>query len=117
MGRPNHQNESLNGMIWDRIPKEVFVGAQLLSLGVYDAVAHFNIGANATIKVLEKMNIKPGLFCEQLCKETDRRRVKLANYKEEDKSKKRRKVLRGKCKRQRDKNQEKEGVTYLPGEF
>ena len=29
-GKTQNQNESLNGMIWDLVPKEVFVGAQLL---------------------------------------------------------------------------------------
>ena len=60
-----------------------------------NCVAHFKIGANATIKVLKKMGIKPGLFCEQLCNDEDRLWVKLANYKEDDKSK-RRKVLKRK---------------------
>ena len=41
------------------------------------------------------MGIKPGLFCEQLCNDEDRLWVKLANYEEDDKSK-RRKVLKRK---------------------
>ena len=116
-GKTQNQNESLNAMIWERVPKEVFVGSQVLSLGVYDAVAHFNMGATATIKVLEQLHITPGKYCEEECRERDIRRVKSANLKEDEKSKKRRKVLRGKKKHQNDKHQEKEGDTYLPGGF
>ena len=29
-----NQNESLNGMIWNRLPKSVFVGADVLQFGV-----------------------------------------------------------------------------------
>ena len=41
-GKTQNQNESLNGMIWNRVPKEVFVGAEVLELGVLDAVSHIN---------------------------------------------------------------------------
>jgi hypothetical protein len=34
-------------MIWKRIPKNIFVRFDVQELGVYDAVAHFNIGAEA----------------------------------------------------------------------
>ena len=44
-GKTQNQNESLNGMIWNRLPKEVFIRSEVLKLGVYDAVAHFNIGS------------------------------------------------------------------------
>ena len=88
-----------------------------LSLCVYDAVAYFNIGASATIKVLEEMNIKSGLFCEDLCKDADRCRMKLANRKEEENSKKRGTILRGQSKQKSDKSKENEGDTYLPGGF
>ena len=46
-GKTQNQNESFNGMIWTRVPKTVFVGTSAFKLGVYDAVAHFNIGAKS----------------------------------------------------------------------
>ena len=46
-GNTQNQNESLNGMIWAQVPKEVFVGAYVLHLGVFNAVSHFNIGSQA----------------------------------------------------------------------
>ena len=48
--KTQNQNESFNGMIWSRLAKEVFVGSDVLHLGVYDAISHFNIGANAANK-------------------------------------------------------------------
>ena len=38
-------------MIWQRVPKEVYVGRETLELGLYDAVAHFNIGAVTVIRI------------------------------------------------------------------
>ena len=40
-------------MTWNRVPKNVFVGLDVLQLGVYDAVPDFNIGAEAA-EVKEK---------------------------------------------------------------
>ena len=42
-GKTQNQNESFNSMIWDRIPKTRYVSLTQLELGVYDAVANFNI--------------------------------------------------------------------------
>ena len=49
-------NESFNGMIWNRIPKANHVALNTLSLGVYDAIAHFNMGSKASLDILEDLN-------------------------------------------------------------
>ena len=116
-GKTQNQNESFNGMIWNRIPKTVFVGTDSFQLGVYDAVAHFNIGTKATVKVLQTLGISPGTFCVAGLQQADNLRVQKSNYKVDDKNKTRRKVLRGKRKGQADKNQHKEGETYSKGAF
>ena len=41
---------------WDRIPKDTYVSLSNLELGVYDAVANFNIGFKATVLVYEKLD-------------------------------------------------------------
>lgn len=66
-GKTQNQNESLNGMVWQRIPKEVFVGLETLELGLYDAVAHFNIGSVAVIKLLNALGITSGKYTEARC--------------------------------------------------
>ena len=105
-GKTQNQNESLNGMIWQRVPKEVYVGRETLELGLYDAVAHFNIGAVTVIRILQALNIPPGKYTEEGCKLLDQLRVDGAEYKSKASTKKRRKVIRGLKKRKEDKNKE-----------
>ena len=62
-GKSQNQNESLNGMFGERVSKDFFVGAEGFQLGIYDAIAHFNIGSKACIKVFGKLGISPGEFC------------------------------------------------------
>ena len=74
-GKTQNQNESLNGMIWQRVPKEVYVGRETLGLGLYDAVAHFNIGAVTVIRIFQAFNIPPGKYTEEGCKLLDQLQV------------------------------------------
>ena len=62
-------------MIWQRVPKEVYVGRETLELGLYDAVAHFNIGAVTVIRILQAFNIPPGKYTEEGCKLLDQLQV------------------------------------------
>ncbi|XP_028392982.1 uncharacterized protein LOC114517447 [Dendronephthya gigantea] len=116
-GKTQNQNESLNGMIWNRIPKNVFVGANVLELGVYDAVAHFNIGAEAAVNLLKEVKLKPGKFCVEGLNKINKERVKRANVKAKECSRKKRKILRGQKKRKDEKLKEEEGTTYKSGGF
>ena len=81
-------------MIWDRVPKDVFVEAEILELGVYDAVSHFNIGSQAALDILTNTGIEPGEFCVEEMRNNDKLRVNKAVYKERDTSKRKRKLLR-----------------------
>lgn len=64
-GKTQNQNESLNGMIWNWLPKTVFVGAVVLNFGAYDAVAHFNIGNKAAVNIFSELGLIPGHFFEE----------------------------------------------------
>ena len=57
-----NQNETFNAMIWSRIPKSTCVSFSQLQLGVYDAVANFNIGRKASILIFKKINMIPGKY-------------------------------------------------------
>lgn len=116
-GKTQNQNESLNGMVWQRIPKEVFVGKETLEFGLYDAIAHFNVGAKTVLLVYEALGIPSGFYTQKGCQFSDSERLYKAQYKEQDQSKKRRKVLRGKKKRKEDKKRQSEGVTCAAGQF
>jgi len=50
---------SINGMIWDHVPKGVFVSGDILEIGVCDAVAHFNIACQPALNVLTNMDNDP----------------------------------------------------------
>ena len=54
-------------MIWDQIPKTRYVSLTQLKLGVYDAVANFNIGKKVSVLNYEKMNLIQGKFTLQSC--------------------------------------------------
>ena len=113
--KTQNQNESFNGMIWTRVPKTVFVGTSAFQLGVYDTVAHFNIGAKATIEIFKALGMNPGAFYVARVRKADR--LLVAKYKAEEVNKVRRKVIRGRNKRKGDKNERKEGKTYAAGSF
>ncbi|XP_028414795.1 uncharacterized protein LOC114537882 [Dendronephthya gigantea] len=115
--KTQNQNESFNGMVWNRLPKQVFVGSDVLHLGVYDAVSHFNIGARASIKIFERMNISSGDHCLAQCSTADKQRIQSAERKSEEEVKKRRRLVRAKRKSKGDKQKQAEGLTYACGEF
>lgn len=116
-GKTQNQNESLNGMVWQRIPKEIYVGRETLELGLYDAVSYFNIGSMSIIKLFQALGIPSGKYTEEGCRLQDQLRVNIAQHKSKATTKKRRKVIRGLKKRKDDHNKQTEGVSYGPGQF
>ena len=68
-GRTQNANESFNSTVWKRIPKATYVSLQTFKFGVFDAVAHFNIGAKAAVLVFEKLGMIPGRYMTKImCK-------------------------------------------------
>ena len=63
-GKTQNQNESLNGMVWQRVPDEVFVGKDVLELGQFDAIAHFNMGDQTVLNLYEALGITPGKYSQ-----------------------------------------------------
>ena len=116
-GKNQNQNKSFNLMIWDRIPKTRYVLVKQLELGVYDAVANFDIGKRASLLIYEKINLIPGTFTLRGCDTINRKRLFASKYKEMDSTKKRRKIRHGNAKQKDDKNESKEGQTYKAGVF
>jgi hypothetical protein len=86
-GKTQHQDEALNTVIWQIIPKEVFVHRDSLEIGVYDAVLHFNIGCDAIVELFKSMNIPAGKYTEFACHTEDKSYVSLAQYKSMPKDK------------------------------
>ena len=96
-GKTQNQNESFNGMIWERLPKTKYVSSVQLKFGVYDAVSNFNIGRKASVLTFEKLNMIPGRYMDSV--------------------KTRRKILRGKKKKKDDHDIEVEGPSYEAGGY
>ena len=93
-GKTQNQNEALNGMIWNRISKNVFVGRNLLEFGMFDAISHFNIGSKTIIQLFAQLNIPIGRYTEEGCRYMGIHHVYGAEYEGKNESEKRRKVLR-----------------------
>ena len=52
-------NESFNEMIWNRVSKATHVGLDVLPVGVYDPITHFNNGQKAALDVMGELKIDP----------------------------------------------------------
>lgn len=116
-GKTQNANESFNGMIWNRIPKANHVGIKVLSLGVYDAIAHFNYGEKASIDIMEELNMQSGEYMKRVCQVINVVRRKSAAYKMSAKQCKRRKILRHNRRKKQDKYIEHEGPSYEKGGY
>ena len=55
LGKTQNENESFNGTIWERIPKNTFVTLPNLEFDLYDGVAHCNIRMKASVLIYEKL--------------------------------------------------------------
>ena len=75
-----NQNKSFNAMIWSRIPKSTYVWFSQLQLGVYDAVANFNIGRKASIFTFEKLNMILAKYCLEGCRKINEKRLSESKY-------------------------------------
>ena len=61
-GKTQNANESFNGIFWNRVPKATHVCLDVLYVGVYDAITHFNNDEKATLNIMELLKIDAGYF-------------------------------------------------------
>lgn len=116
-GKTQNANESFNGTIWRRVPKETFVSLKILKLGAYDSVIQFNSGYEGCLKVLDKLNINPGHFTLSGYRKLDRMRITDSKRHSTPASKKNRKVLKASRKKSIAVFNSKEGELYKSGAF
>ena len=74
-GKTQNANEALNGLIWSRLPKTVFVGRETIEMGVNSAIIHFNDGRKGILKVLEQFGLK-GQISKATATNLDNSRIK-----------------------------------------
>lgn len=115
-GRTQNPNECFNSIIWERLPKNVFVQLETLKLGVMDAINTFNDGSISRTKVLEYMGIEPGQNMVRGLKAIDQLRVAEANEAAEMMTKEARSKKRLQKRKRDDKEQDKQ-QDYGPGMF
>ena len=102
-GKTQNQNESFNAMIWDSVPKTRYVARLQLELGVYDAVANFNVGHKASVLIYEQLNIIPGRYTTLGLHIINKKRLYISKYDASSPTKKRHKMRRGIAKQKRTK--------------
>ena len=61
-GKTRNQNETINATIRNRIPKHRLVKLQTFEIGTYDAVAHFNVGNSATLRIYDAVGLERGFW-------------------------------------------------------
>ena len=61
-GRTQNDNKAFNAFVWKRAPKDVFVGKNVLDIGVASAVVAFNDGAAGIINIMDKIVLHTGHF-------------------------------------------------------
>ena len=59
-------------MIWNRLPKVTYVELTQLQIGVFDSLAHFNIGKKAVILIYEALGMNPGFYTTVGCSNANR---------------------------------------------
>ena len=79
-GKTRNANESFNGMIWNRVTKATHVGLDILSVGVYDAIARFNTGEKAALDIMELLKIDPGYHMTKCCRSVNIRLKRSSIY-------------------------------------
>ena len=101
---PNN-NESINNVIWKRVPKDIYFGREVLKMGVVSAVINYNNGLNGISDVYNELSMEVGKYTKSFLNQSS------------DTGKLRRKKLRAIRKGYQDKALETEGETYASGKF
>ena len=81
-------------MIWERAPKIRYCGIDKLEFAVYDSIANFNYGRQATLDIYKQLNLDYGVYTSKLCLRLNIKRKYNAGYKNMQSSKKQRKIIR-----------------------
>ena len=63
-GSTQNNNESINNVIWKRVPKYIYVGWEALEMGVASAVINYNNGLNGISDVYNELSMEVGSYTE-----------------------------------------------------
>lgn len=116
-GKTQNANEAFNGVLWQILPKEVFVELQTLRFGACIAVIQYNNGFKGIISVLEKLGITPGCYTLNGISVLDGERIADSKRHSLPFAKSTGRKLKASRKKNIVNNEEKEGISYKSGEF
>ena len=117
-GATQNSNEAVNNIIWNKCPKNVYVGRPVLELGVSSAILEFNEGSFGVNSVFQQYGITNGYCFNLLSERRDRVRTAICDKKVTVVGKSRRKKIRAIKKGLVDKEKELEPKeTYVAGGF
>ena len=74
-GKTQNNNEALNSFIWNRLPKDIFVGPYVLEMDVCSAVLDFNSGYRSLLEISEKLCMNSGHCTTAYCVKKDTTRI------------------------------------------
>ena len=101
-------------MIWHCKPNHAFVRRQTLETGVFDAVAHFNIGNIVTLRIFKSPGTEPGTYSRLGCSALNKDRAENGWRHNKATYKLRRRIIHGNRKRKADEIEGVKGETLLP---
>lgn len=110
--------ESLNSVIWSRLPKTTFIMKKTLEIGVYEAISTYNEGNIARLHIFSKLGISPGENCVARMKQVDMRRMQKADKSIEEIEKKcrqKRTLLKRKLEDTYEKEEDPDNPSYGAG--
>lgn len=90
-GGTQYANEAYHHIIWNRCPKEVFVGIKRLELAVGTATLIFNDGERLLVTMFEEAGLPVGRYHLEHAKSSNTKRVKRANISVSESAKTKRK--------------------------
>lgn len=119
-GKSQNPNESLNNVIWSRIPKRTFVRLDTLKFGVYEAVLSFNDGYISKINLIEQLGLKIGKNMVLAMLRLDRDRVRKSEKAATEMEKKirlSRSVAKRKLEDQYEEQEDPDNPSYSAGHY
>lgn len=119
-GGTQNVSESLNNVIWSRIPKKVFVRTDTLKMGVYEAVSSYNKGSVSKCLVFKVLGLEPGQNCVAALKKIDTVRIQKAEKAVDEIAKKCRKdttLKRMVLEEGEEEGEDPENPSYAPGQY
>lgn len=78
-GTTQNRNGSINALVWARCPRNKHHGPKVTRCAVASFVCHFHSGASSRARVMQRLNLLPGVFTNLASAKKDKRRIRKAD--------------------------------------